>query len=321
MYAQDLRRSHEEVRAQLRRLTSLHAVNLAIAAALDVDDVVRIALDGVGRLMGYAGAAIYVAIAESEPLQLRDVRGDMEPLVTPMMISVPAAETMINEVSESNLTLPLRSGNRLVGVLRLRREAPPYDQDERQLAELVASQAAVAILNAQVFQLTHSQAITDGLTGLFNHRYFDQSLIAEVERASRLNYPIGLLMTDLDRFKAVNDTLGHQVGDDMLRQVAAAVISSVRKTDLVARYGGDEIVVILPGCRRQALFAVGEKVRGAAERVARRISQVVPVTVSVGGAMFPEDAGTATELVSCADRALYQAKMAGRNRVVLSEPA
>jgi diguanylate cyclase (GGDEF)-like protein len=318
IYAQDLRRSHEEVRAQLRKLTSLHSVNLAIAAALDVDEVVRSMLDGVERLTGYDGAALYVGEESGEIFHLRASRGAMIAELAPPTLSSDEISLTASDRG-ALLTVPLRSGNRAVGVLRLRRDSPPYSLDDLQMVELAAAQAAVGLQNARVFQLTHAQAITDGLTGLFNHRYFDQTLVAEIDRASRLNYPVGLLMTDLDRFKLVNDTYGHEVGNQLLRQVSGAVATSVRKTDMVARYGGDEIVIILPGCRRQALAAVAEKVRTTAERVARRVSNIVPMTISVGGAMFPEDAATAADLVTSADKALYQAKLAGRNRVFLAE--
>jgi diguanylate cyclase (GGDEF)-like protein len=320
IYAQDLRRSHEEVRAQLRKQTSLHSVNLAIAAALDVDEVVRTTLDGADLLLGYDGAALYIAEDAGGLLQLHDMRGSMPAALREQTLDADAGEPPLSPHGDL-LSLPLRSGNRLAGWLRLRRALPPFSQDDLQLAELVAAQAAVGIQNARVFAMTHAQAITDGLTGLFNHRYFDQTLVAEIDRASRLNYPVGLLMADLDRFKTVNDTYGHEAGNELLRQIAQAVASSVRKTDMVARYGGDEIVVILPGCQRRSLAQVAEKVRTSAERVARRMSRTVPVTVSIGGAMFPEDANTATELVGSADRALYQAKVAGRNRVHLAENA
>ena len=158
---------------------------------------------------------------------------------------------------------------------------------------------------------------TDELTGLFNRRHLDFTLEAELERARREGAPLGVLMLDLDHFKAFNDRFGHPQGDALLRAVAELLRDQLRPTDTVARYGGEEFTVLLPRSPR------GEAVR-IAERLRRRLSELrtgpadAPVTGSFGLAAWPEDGDTAAELIAAADAALYEAKRLGRNRIALA---
>jgi diguanylate cyclase (GGDEF)-like protein len=163
-------------------------------------------------------------------------------------------------------------------------------------------------------------ATTDGLTGLYNHRYFHERLQQEYLRAYRLKDRLGLLFVDVDHFKAINDAFGHLYGDQVLARVAEVLRLGVREIDIAARYGGEEFAIILPGASSDEAAAVGERARFAVEqmlplRLERRIQRL---TVSVGAASYPETAATEEQLVDGADRALYAAKHAGRNRVTLA---
>jgi diguanylate cyclase (GGDEF)-like protein len=157
----------------------------------------------------------------------------------------------------------------------------------------------------------------DGLTGLYNRREFERRLSVEFERARRYGRPFSVLMLDIDHFKLVNDDYGHQAGDEVLQTVSDLVRLNVRPADIVCRYGGEELVVILPETGEEGAMMVAERVRHTvAEAVITAPSgETIHVTVSIGVAGFPQDAAGAPELVGMADAALYAAKQHGRNRV------
>ena len=173
--------------------------------------------------------------------------------------------------------------------------------------ELEAMQTQLKVLNEELSE----QTLTDALTGLKNRRAFDRMLATEHARVLRTRSSVGLLMVDVDHFKAYNDQYGHQAGDQALRAVAGAIQSEARTYDHVTRYGGEEFSVILPDTHVADARAVAERIRLAVQAL-KGLHR--PVTVSVGIAMSTAQS-TPAELVSRADQALYQAKQAGRNRV------
>ncbi len=162
-------------------------------------------------------------------------------------------------------------------------------------------------------------AVTDGLTGVYNYRYFREYLAQEFRRAERHRLVVSLVMLDIDFFKKYNDTHGHQAGDEVLKVVARLMKNNTRAIDVVARYGGEEFILVLPETKKASAAIVAEKIR---KLVA---SHIFPhkrgqanghLTVSVGVSSYPEDARTSDTLIQCADQRLYRAKEAGRNRVV-----
>jgi diguanylate cyclase (GGDEF)-like protein len=175
-----------------------------------------------------------------------------------------------------------------------------------------ATHAALALRNAWLLAEVERLATIDGLTGVANRRTFENALHREVARAGRTSQPLSLVVLDIDHFKSVNDTLGHQAGDEVLRHVGAALASHAREVDLAARYGGEEFCVLLPACPPDDAMAVAERLRGAIAEY----SGPTAVTVSAGVATLPFDAATDTALVAAADQALYRAKSGGRDRTV-----
>jgi diguanylate cyclase (GGDEF)-like protein len=171
--------------------------------------------------------------------------------------------------------------------------------------------AALAFRTARLLGENERLATRDSLTGLANRRLFDESLQREVARAQRLSTPLSLLVFDVDHFKQVNDTYGHQTGDTVLREVADALVANTKNYDVAARYGGDEFVVLLPGCSRDDALRVAERVRAS---IARAVGEA-PVTISAGVATVPDNATDAERLMAAADSALYDAKRTGRDRV------
>lgn len=159
-------------------------------------------------------------------------------------------------------------------------------------------------------------AITDGLSGLYNHRHFQESWGREVRLAERDGRPVSLLMLDLDRFKDYNDRYGHTSGDEALREVAGCLRRSLRSSDLAFRYGGEELAAVLPSCDKDAAVRLAEGVRRAVRGLPRTADRPRPLTVSVGVATFPGDGASPREILDRADAALYLAKSEGRDRVV-----
>jgi diguanylate cyclase (GGDEF)-like protein len=220
----------------------------------------------------------------------------------------------------SIICLPLASGEHRLGVIFFyRSDRDHFDVEEIELIRTFSSLAAHAIGNASVHARTVDLAQTDGLTGLFNRRRFDQRLHDEVVRAQRTQKTFAILLFDLDRFKPVNDTYGHLVGDTVLRATAAVLKREVRDIDMAARIGGEEFMVLLPETGAEAAHQVAERIREAiaAEPISLEDGTTLRVTASVGVAIFPRDATAELLLVEKADRALYMAKRDGRNRTVV----
>ncbi len=185
---------------------------------------------------------------------------------------------------------------------------------------IVSGQLALGLQRVALYGQVQESATHDGLTGLLVRRTFQERLQEEVERALRQSAPVTFLMVDLDRFKQVNDTYGHLVGDVVLREVATLIRGSVREMDLVGRYGGEEFGVLLPAADRELGIQIAERIRRTIESTPiRAYDEEIHVTVSVGVALVPLQASEAEELVEKADQAMYRAKEMGRNRTVLAE--
>jgi two-component system cell cycle response regulator len=178
----------------------------------------------------------------------------------------------------------------------------------------MGAQAAAAIARAEALEEAQLLAITDALTGLYNARYFTARLETEIQRAQRYGRQVSLLIVDSDALKRVNDRLGHTAGNDLLVELARTVREHVRGSDLVARFGGDEFVVLQPETGLEAALATAERIREAA--YAASDAAGVERSVSVGVATYPGAARTADALFQAADTALYAAKRSGKNRVV-----
>jgi len=211
---------------------------------------------------------------------------------------------------------------RMLGSLAIARGETPFDGAERELFAYLAAQASVSLDNAGLHEATREQAVTDPLTGLYNRRYFDAALDGEIGRSRRFGGDVGLVMLDLDGFKPVNDEHGHAEGDRVLSEVAALLRTLTRDVDQLARYGGDEIAVILPETDLDGAELLAERVREGVEGLNLRppgAGAPLPVTASIGIAALPESAKDRRALLRAADGALYRAKRGGGNRVVRAD--
>jgi diguanylate cyclase (GGDEF)-like protein len=213
------------------------------------------------------------------------------------------------------LELPITYRNSVIGVLVVEDDTPNrnWEDEEVLMVKTVSDQLAVAISHARLFRQVQTQAMTDALTGLFNHRYFQERLDREMKLADRNNDQVSLILLDLDHLKRINDTHGHRTGDAALCHAAQIMQATVREVDICARYGGEEFVIVLPQCGREDAIGVAERLRGMI--ASKPVSKVGQVTASLGVATYPAAAKSKEELIEMADRAMYLAKAAGRNRV------
>lgn len=218
--------------------------------------------------------------------------------------------------SRSFLGIPLKSQEKVIGVLTVAsREAAAITAYHHEMLKIVANQAAVNITNAKLHNVVLRMATTDGLTGLINHRHFQEKADEEFRRVSRYPQPVSVLMFDIDHFKKINDAYGHPVGDAVLKKVANILMETVRTVDVAARYGGEEFVALLGNTDAKGAGQMAERIRGKIEKARFTLEgKGIPVTVSVGYATSPDDGTTKQEIMERADQALYHAKRSGRNR-------
>lgn len=215
----------------------------------------------------------------------------------------------------SIIGIPLKVGNSVVGVMNLARSTVGgFSASELRLLGLLADQAAVAISNANLHQIISRQAYSDTLTGLPNRRALDERLEQEVQSARRNGYSFAVVMMDLDGFKNVNDTYGHSVGDDVLRLVFNQMARGVRNTDFLARYGGDELTLILTQSDMSSARIVTEKILEGMKRIKFTLPDRKKLELGISGgiAIYPVHARNGPDLLRAADAALYQAKKHNR---------
>lgn len=189
-------------------------------------------------------------------------------------------------------------------------------EEHRRFIEIVSYQAVMALNGARLYEQTQQMALTDGLTGLYTHRLFQDKLEEEVEYAAQHDQFIVLVMLDADNFLPYNQTLGYAAGDALLKEIAALLKDKVRPSDIVCRYGGDEFALLLKNTRKEDAARMCERIREAFQL--RFGSHQIQVTASIGLACFPTDADSKEDLMRAADDALYVTKRGGRNRVSVS---
>ena len=338
-----LHRANANLQAAQQRLTALHQIALSLSTTLDVGRLLETVLVQLRQLWGYDHGAILLVDEATGELVVAAASGYTEgpghrlpsdqgicsvvartgePIFVPDVALDPRYLQGV-QGARSELAVPLVWEGRILGVLNVESNTPnAYGPADLDLLTTVAEQAAAALGNARLHQQTRNLAITDPHTGLYNYRYFQEQVAAVVRDAQLAGGTCSLLMMDVDHFKKVNDTYGHPTGDAILQQVARALKESCRQEDLLFRYAGDEFAILLPEATGDVASRVAERVR---ERVAgytfttrsgRRLD--FGITVSLGVAAYPCDGMTPVDLLLAADTALYAAKGAGRNRVVVA---
>jgi diguanylate cyclase (GGDEF)-like protein len=233
------------------------------------------------------------------------------------LASQPESFRLFTEAA-SRMSIPLISFGQTLGVLTLHSSQPDaFRGSELQPLESVADICANAIQNAHYVERVKQLAYLDGLTGIFNRRFFELRIVDEIERARRFETAMAVVMADIDQFKKLNDEFGHLLGDEVLRQVSSLFHQNLRKIDVVCRYGGEEFALLLTQTTAQQAVTVAEKLRRLVEGW-QFPGVPCTVTISAGVAVFPDHGTSRDELIRAADNALYCAKQTGRNRVCLN---
>ncbi|OGX44709.1 MAG: hypothetical protein A3G38_00225 [Omnitrophica WOR_2 bacterium RIFCSPLOWO2_12_FULL_51_8] len=220
--------------------------------------------------------------------------------------------------SQELVVAPLKSKEKVNGLILADNfvTKKPISKDDIRMLIMLANQAGLAIENSQLYEKTALRAHSDYLTDLWNHGYFQAILQSELEKARAAKTPLTLIMLDIDDFKVYNDSLGHQAGDSILKQLGALLKNQSRKMDYVCRYGGEEFTIILPGTEKKEAYLIAERLRQDIEKQGFIHEEILPqkkLTVSIGLAAFPENGLNPSELIAASDKALYQAKNKGKN--------
>ena len=322
------------------RAALLLAIASAVNSTLALEDVLNVALTQAGRIMGAVGGAMYLVrpgkselFREASYNLTNRARGgqrkvDEEPLVSaigamrPLVVNLDERTAPGLELGghpEHALVVPIQRTGQLMGAMELYLNAwRELTEDQADLLNGVASQAAIAIRHAQLFAAQEENALTDELTKLPNRRALAQRFLQEMQRAKRHKNAIAFLMIDLDHFKQVNDTYGHLNGDAVLAELAQILAGSARESDVCARYGGEEFALILHETTESGAKILAERIR--AKVAAATFPGGLKLTISVGVAAT-DDAALFTQLMDRADQALYAAKQGGRNQVRVADMA
>lgn len=220
------------------------------------------------------------------------------------------------------IAIPLTVHEKVIGTLSLYNDTP-YDltKDEVKLLSIIGSRIGMILENDRTFKKVKHNAITDGLTGLYNHYQFYTRLKLEIEKAKAENYQLFLLMIDIDRFKSFNDQFGHMIGDQVLSEVAKTIQSNIRETDIAARYGGEEFTIILPNCTYEMAAVVADRIRYNIKKVGEKIDTLkgkdIIVTASIGIACYPNCTNDLSNLIDIADVRMYKGKEMGGDKVIV----
>jgi len=223
-----------------------------------------------------------------------------------------------------HINIPLKTDERILGVLFLYLPGN-FEPTENQLNLLtaIANQLSIAIENARLYERVRHMSVHDPLTNLFNRKMLFDRLEEEISRSERSEKPLSMAMIDIDYFKKINDSYGHMAGDMVLKELSKLLKSSVRKIDTVARFGGEEFTILLPGATIENGVTVMERIRLSIEKHPFPIDEegnTISITISIGGStLYPADHVNKTTLIKAADEALYQAKVNGRNRICHSD--
>jgi len=325
-----------------RQLEAINAIARQTTALLNLDELLGKVCDLVLQTFP-VDHVVVLLLDEDAHLSVRAHKGKLTPILTKgaalpsgtgMGIrALELGKTVVeNEVAcvphymasfvetRSEMCVPLIFFGEKLGVLMLESAKPHNFTEDVTPLESVADICAGAIRNAHYFEQAQQLAYIDGLTGIYNRRYFEMEISSEIERASRYNGHLAIIMIDIDNFKRLNDEFGHLLGDEVLREVSNAFGQQLRKIDVMCRYGGEEFAIVVPQTSGGNAMEVAEKLRRMVESY-RFPGVPVKVTISAGVAEFPAHGRTRDELVAAADAALYVSKEAGRNRVSAASAA
>lgn len=317
---------------QLRfHLNALQQVARTLAVVRGAEETERLVLDSVGEVFFAWWAALYHTDGEQYTCRaVRSLRGESVAYAIPARVVrslaapgdppvIPPQDAEIRDhvPAEVAVVAPLDFGDGGAGMLILGRRMTdaPYEAHDLALLRALADASAIALRNAELVDRLRAQATIDPLTGCHNRRGFDEILGQEFVRARRYGRDLAVVLLDIDHFKKINDDFGHEVGDHALQRIGRAVRHTFRTTDTACRYGGEEFALIFPETSKEEGARLAERLRVLVESLPPNAEVPRALTASFGVAAYPQDADEPADLLRAADRALYQAKAQGRNRV------
>lgn len=331
------------VQNKIGQLTHLADIALAISSELDWSRVLDVVMEKGIELTGSDAAAI--VLFDEDAQQFTDVYtkelseeftskmrfrpgglaeqvliGDQVVFSDDLQTEFALSKMARDEGITSFICLPLKVRKRKLGIFYVySKELEAFGREEVAMLSILSNQAAIAIQNAKIFERSQEEALTDGLTGLYNQRHFYARLQEEIERAARSKKPLSIIFCDLDHFKAFNDTNGHALGDKALRETARIITESKRTIDVAARYGGEEFALILPDTDSSGAQIIAHRIRRrvAALTFEGKSDKKLNLTISIGVSSYPSDATASMDLVEKADWSMYYSKRHGRNKVTL----
>jgi diguanylate cyclase (GGDEF)-like protein len=327
-----------------REIYGLYEIAQAMGTSLGVSDTMTLIAARLENLVPFSTCALFLYSQDEETLFCRFATGVDAEMMTPLTLQtgqgltgwvarnrrplvnarpdadLEAAGSALKTRLQSTLACPLIVNDRVIGTLSVYHTEPSfYRDDHRRLLDRVCEQAAAVIHNSVVYDRAHEASLTDPLTGLPNTRYMFVHLTRELARAERLASEVSIVVIDLDDFKDINDTYGHQTGDRALREVARVLRATIRPYDICVRYAGDEFIVVLAGCgteeaehKRQELLNAVSGIEFEA-RPGRRLS----LSISAGSAVFPHDGDVYDTLLAMADSRMYRDKSARKSEALL----
>ncbi|MFA6321551.1 MAG: sensor domain-containing diguanylate cyclase [Candidatus Omnitrophota bacterium] len=337
---EEKRKSVFSVEEKLKKYAVLKDVIDSFSTQLLIDDTKKVIMDKAAATIGKPGRILlFLVDTDKQELMLSASQGAervaakkgdlfdrwvlknrksliVEDIVTDFRFSTDN-HSDLKKIFRSLIETPLMSGDKVTGILRMDNAREfVYTQDDLRLLDIIADLGAISIENAILYGRTQELAIKDSMTGLNVRRYFLERLQAEVRRTAMRKAQMSIIMLDIDYFKKYNDQFGHAAGDIILKHTAKTIISMIKEGDIAARYGGEEIVIMLCGRNKKEAVLEAEEIRNTIKNSPVTFRRhTVNVTVSIGVASYPEDASPAEGLIRIADERLYKAKAQGRDRV------
>ncbi len=335
-------RLYEDTKNHAKELSVSFTIAQSLISTLDLSDVLNQILTVIKDTFGYMNCAILMIDKTKNKLYIKAAHGYTDYVKKSILLDVGMKQGITSHVAasgkmfyapdvfkvpfyvmgkrtvRSEAAIPLKIRNEVIGVLDIESDRlNAFSEKDLRMFSVFATQAAIAIENARLYDETKLLSLTDGLTKIANRRHFDLMLDSELRKARGYTRSLSLAMIDLDNFKHFNDRYGHQAGDRLLGNIARSLKDNIRDTDFVARYGGEEFAIIFPETGNEAALRVAERVRKSIEECTIFVKNAGPkyTTISIGIASFPINAQDCTGLIASADRALYRAKQLGKNRV------
>lgn len=346
-----LREKHKTIEDQVRKLEekilelyTLYSISKTLSLSHQLDDLFKGTMEMLGNTLGIdeyclmllEGEDLIIKVAHGFSEDIAKIRFHLDEGITGKVASSGKA-VLIQDVSKekdflyykglkrdigSFLSVPIVTGGNVIGVLNTHRpKKNAFKKEDLDFFAAVSEHVAVAIEKARLFEKTKEDAAKDELTQLYNRRFFFEKLGKEMKRSKRYKKVFSIVMLDIDYFKVYNDLYGHLQGDSALRQTARVIQQNLRGEDIVARFGGEEFILLLPEIGREGAVTVAEKVRSCIAEEKNIGEELLPggkLTASLGVASYPEDGEEGLQLIDVADKALYMSKSKGRNMVFSS---